>query len=140
MAQGYAIGPLDKDEIPFDWVKISGLMTRPKPNGKVRIILNLSKGDPSCVNDGFDKSDFPTVMGSVKRFVRMLISCGEGAEFTKLDWAAAYKHIRVRTEDVQLQFFKWLDKYLRYFLHRPRDHESPRGDHEIAHRLLTFYI
>ena len=111
LAQGYAIGPLDKDEIPFDWVKINGLMTRPKPNGKVRIILNLSKGDPCCVNDGIDKSDFPTVMGSVKRFVRMLISCGEGAEFTKLDWAAAYKHIRVRPEDVQLQFFKWLDKY-----------------------------
>ena len=63
------------------------------------------------MNDGIDKNDFPTVMGSVKKVVRMLTSCGEGAEFTKLDWAAAYKHIRVRQEDVQLQFFKWLDKY-----------------------------
>ena len=55
LAQRYAIGPMDKDEIPFVWVKINGLMTRPKPNGKVRIILNLSKGDPCCVNDGIDE-------------------------------------------------------------------------------------
>lgn len=111
LSQGYAIGPLERDEIPFEWVKLNGLMTRPKANGKVRIILNLSKGDPCCVNDGITKDDFPTVMGSIKRFIRMLTSCGQAAEFCKNDWAAAYKHIRVRPEDVQLQFFKWLDKY-----------------------------
>jgi hypothetical protein len=50
-------------------------------------------------------------VGDIKRFIRMLTSCGLAAEFCKNDWAAAYKHIRVRPEDVQLQFFKWLDKY-----------------------------
>ena len=39
---GYAIGPLERHEIPFDDIKISGLMTKIKPNGRVRVILNLS--------------------------------------------------------------------------------------------------
>lgn len=110
LEQGYAIGPLSKDDIPFDWIKVNGLMTKAKPNGKVRVILNLSKGTPSCVNEGIDKTEFPTVMGSVKRFLNILHSCGRGAEFAKMDWSAAYKQIRVRQEDVQLQFFHWLGK------------------------------
>ena len=62
LSQGYAIGPLDKDEIPFEWVKVNGLMTKTKPNGKVCILLNSSKGDPCCVNEGIDKENFPIVM------------------------------------------------------------------------------
>ena len=109
--KGYAIGPLDRQEIPFEDIKLSGLMTKIKPNGSVRVILNLSKGDPCCVNDGIDKGEFPTLMGSIKRVLIMLNSCGRGAEFCKCDWSAAYKQVRVRPEDVRLQFFKWLDKY-----------------------------
>ena len=109
--QGYAIGPMDKEEIPFDWIKISGLMTKLKPNGKVRLILNLSRGKPCCVNDGIDKKEFPTVMGSIKKVLIMLHSCGHAAEFCKNDWSAAYKQFSVCSEDVQLQFFTWLGKY-----------------------------
>ena len=32
-------------------------------------------------------------------------------QFWKNDWAAAYKQVRVRPDDVRLQFFKWLQKY-----------------------------
>ena len=39
---------------------MNGLMTKAKPNGNVRVILNLSKGIPSCLNEGIDKADFPT--------------------------------------------------------------------------------
>ena len=81
--QGYAIGPLDRHEIPFSDVKVSGLMTKIKPNGRVRVILNLSKGDPCCVNQGINKEEFPTLMGSIKKFIVMLNSCGRGAEFSK---------------------------------------------------------
>ena len=42
LEQGYAIGSLERHEIPFDDIKISGLMTKIKPNGRVRVILNLS--------------------------------------------------------------------------------------------------
>ena len=77
--KGYASGPLNRQEIPFEVIKLSGLMTNIKPNGSVRVILNLSKGDPCCVNDGIDKVEFPTLMGS--RVLNMLNSCGRGAEF-----------------------------------------------------------
>ena len=32
-----------RQEIPFEDIKLSGLMTKIKPNGSVRVILNLSK-------------------------------------------------------------------------------------------------
>ena len=47
----YCIGPYDQDEVPIEEAKISGLMCRMKPNGKARIIINLSKGKPSSVNE-----------------------------------------------------------------------------------------
>ena len=33
-------------------------------------------------------------------FVKILNRCGRAVEITKIDWAATYKHIRVRREDV----------------------------------------
>ena len=57
------------------------------------------------------KTTFLFRMGSIKNFLITLHSCGIGAEFTQCDWIAAYKHLRVRKEDVQLQFFYWLGMY-----------------------------
>ena len=34
LEQGYAIGPLCKDDIPFEWIKVNGLMTRPSRTAK----------------------------------------------------------------------------------------------------------
>ena len=48
-------------------------------------------------------------MGSIKKFIVMLNSCGRGAQFCKNDWA--YNQVRVRPDDVRLQLFKWLGKY-----------------------------
>ena len=50
LEQGYAIMPLKRHEITLSDIKIRGLLTKIKPNGRVRVILNLSKGDPCCVN------------------------------------------------------------------------------------------
>ena len=44
---------------------------------------------------------------------------------------------RLEDEKVEMEIIVEL-KEERYFLHRPRDHESPRVDHEISRRLLTF--
>ena len=38
--KGFAAGPFEKAEVPAA-AKISGMMCRPKPNGSVRVILNL---------------------------------------------------------------------------------------------------
>ena len=107
VTQGFAAGPFDpKDRPPT--AKVSGIMCRPKPNGTVRIILNFSSPEGSCVNDGIDNDDFPTSMSSTAEWIKVLDRCGKNALMLKIDWAAAYKHIHVRPEDLPLQYFSWL--------------------------------
>ena len=56
------VGPLTENELPFTGFTVSPLTTRVKPNGRIRIILDLSyphnkdvelgMGIPSSVNKG----------------------------------------------------------------------------------------
>ena len=85
-------------------------MTKPKPNGSVRIILNLSSPIGNCVNEGIDTDNFPTVMSSTTKWLRALHLAGHGAKICKIDWADAYKHIAVSLNDTNLQWFTWLGK------------------------------
>ena len=107
---GYAAGPYELDEIPDD-AKISGLMVKLKPNGKARLILNLSAPKGSSVNEGIDKKEYPAKMTSTMKFVRVLNKCGRNCKFVKLDWSAAYKQVKVAEEDRILQYFEWLGRY-----------------------------
>ena len=85
------IGPYDRNEVPFNMCKISGLMCRMKPNGKARIIVNMSKGKPNSVNEGIRKEDYPTSMSSTRAWLRIMWRCGRNCRFCKLDWCSAYK-------------------------------------------------
>jgi hypothetical protein len=49
-------------------------------------------------------------MSSTERWLGILERAGRGALILKIDWASAYKHIHVRREDLELQFFSWLGK------------------------------
>ena len=40
--KGLIVGPLDEEEIPWKDITVSAIMVRLKPNGKARIIVNLS--------------------------------------------------------------------------------------------------
>ena len=84
--------------MPAD-AKVNGIMCRPKPNGTVRVILNLSAPARMSVNDGIDSDDFPTSMSSTSKWVECLNMAGRGALMTKIDWSDAYKHLHVRPED-----------------------------------------
>ena len=59
----YARGPVEKKDLPKD-AKVSGIMTKAKPNGSVRVILNLSAPVGRSVNEGIDNSQFPATMSS----------------------------------------------------------------------------
>ena len=108
--EGLVIGPYDPGEVPFDRTKVSGLMCRLKPNGKARIIINLSKGKPMSVNEGIRKEDFPTAMSSTTAWIRIMLRCGRNCRFAKCDWASAYKQIRVHPDDIWMQGCAWLGK------------------------------
>jgi hypothetical protein len=107
--KGFAKGPFDEKSRPAN-VKINGIMCRPKPNGSARVILNLSAPAGGSVNDGIDVREFPATMSSTKKWLKVLQKAGRKCLILKIDWADAYKHVHVRKEDVDLQWFSWLGK------------------------------
>jgi hypothetical protein len=110
--KGYAYGPVEAALVPAA-AKVSGIMVRPKPNGSVRVILNLSAPKGRSVNDGIDKDDFPATMSSTAAWLAVLDKAGKGCLITKTDWASAYKHICVREKDTDLQWFSWGGKFFK---------------------------
>jgi hypothetical protein len=110
--KGYAFGPVRQSEVPAT-AKVSGILVRPKPNGSVRVILNLSAPKGRSVNDGIDKKEFPAKMSSTAAWLKVLDRAGRGCLITKTDWASAYKHICVREQDTDLQWFSWGGRYFK---------------------------
>jgi hypothetical protein len=110
--QGYAFGPVDEDDLPAG-AKVNSILTRTKPNGAVRIILNLSAPKGFSVNDGIDKEQFPASMSSTEAWVEVLNRAGRGCMMMKIDFADAYKHVPVAAEDTDLQWFEWGGKFFK---------------------------
>ena len=108
--KGFVYGPVDLAEVP-PGAQINGIMCRPKPNGAVRIILNMSAPTGVSVNDGIDLTDFPATMSSTTKWLEVLNGAGRECLIMKMDWSDAYKHIHVHPDDVDLQWFSWLGKY-----------------------------
>ena len=108
--EGYARGPVEKKDLPKD-AKVSGIMTKAKPNGSVRVILNLSAPVGRSVNEGIDNSQFPATMSSTTKWLRILNLAGKDCYISKTDWSMAYKQIAVHKDDVNLQWFQWMGKY-----------------------------
>ena len=77
---GLVVGPLDEEEIPFDDITVSAILVKLKPNGKARIIVNLSGPDneegPGSVNSGINVEEFPAKMSSTAKFVESLLRVG----------------------------------------------------------------
>ena len=105
----YVFGPVDLMDVP-PHAKFSGLMTRPKPNGSARVIINMSAPQGFSVNDGISNEDFPAFMSSTWQWVKALHKAGRFARMCKIDWSDAYKHLTVLLADTDLQWFMWLDK------------------------------
>jgi len=109
---GYVQGPVEEEDVPVE-AKINGILTRLKPNGSVRVILNLSAPRGLSVNDGIDIEEFPASMSSTQAWVKVLNKAGKNCWITKVDWADAYKHMAVAEEDLNLQWFEWGGKYFK---------------------------
>ena len=108
----FAFGPVDRHLVPAH-AKISGIMTRVKPDGSVRVILNLSAPKGRSVNDGIDAGKFPAVMSSTAAWVEVLNRAGKKCNMIKVDFSDAYKHVAVRQEDTDLQWFSWGGKFFK---------------------------
>ena len=107
---GFAHGPVRAEELPAD-AKVAGILCVEKPNGSVRVILNLSSPKVGSVNSGIKKEEFPAVMSSTAKWVEVLNKAGRRCRMVKADWQDAYKHIPVCQGDLNLQWFSWLGRY-----------------------------
>ena len=83
--EGIAFGPLLPEEMPWTDYSVNPILVRLKPNGKARIIVNMSspypkesdkKGDPKSVNSGINKEDFPATMSLIAKFAQSLMHSG----------------------------------------------------------------
>ena len=119
---GICVGPLKIDELPFEDFSVSPLTTRMKPNGRVRLILDLTyphtrgiklgMGIPMSVNSGIDTDLFKTEMSSTTLWLNSLRCGGVGALLSKMDWESAYKHAHVHHLDLKLHVFKFCNRYV----------------------------
>ena len=127
--KGIAAGPLTLEELQHEFGEeytVNTLTTRPKPTGALRIIVDMSSPRdkntevpgwlwaptlPGAVNTSIDPAQFPARMSSVKAFIRILFSVGRGALVAKIDWSDAYKHLKVRPEDLSLQVIQFAGRY-----------------------------
>ena len=112
--KGIMIGPMKEEQIPFkeQGIKVNGIMVKLKPNGVARVILNMSRGEPFCVNQGMESEErFEVTMSSTGKWLTALQSAGRGSFFCKLDWEAAYKQLRVQEGDIRQQFFCWAGRW-----------------------------
>ena len=75
-------GPFAKE--PFEACKISGLLAIPKPDGRVRPVVNLSGPKGSSVNDGMDKNklnaEWTVKMCTPAQFAQALLFEGKGSK------------------------------------------------------------
>ena len=110
--KGYVYGPVEEEEVPAN-AKINSILTRTKPNGAVRVILNLSAPEGCSVNDGIDIDNFPAFMSSTGAWLKVLNECGRDCWIMKIDFADAYKQITVVEADTELQWFEWGGKYFK---------------------------
>jgi hypothetical protein len=108
----FVYGPVTEEEVPAQ-AKINCVLTREKPDGTVRIILNLSSPEGLSVNEGINIDDFPATMSSTEAWLKVLNKAGRGCWFSKTDWADAYKHIAVRAQDQNLQWFQWGGRFFK---------------------------
>ena len=117
--EGICFGPLCPEEMPWKEYTVNPITVKLKPNGKARICINMSApylkesdppGTPASVNSGIDIDKYPATMSSTKTFLESLMRTGCPAEFAKVDWTNAYKHIAVRMEDHPLQVFEFCNR------------------------------
>ena len=95
VADGLCYGPLKPEEMPFEDYTINPIVVKIKPTGAARVCINMSapypkpwhkEDEPSAVNSGVNKEEFPAFMGSTRSFSISLIKAGCPAEMIKMDW------------------------------------------------------
>ena len=107
------VGPFE--ELPFTQLHVSPMMTRPKPDGSQRIIVDLSWPHGDSVNSYipdniFDNVEFTLCYPTVDHIVEQIASMGPKALIYKVDLKRAYRNLRTDPRDFTVLGLQWRDK------------------------------
>ena len=92
---------------PFPCLHCSPLGAAPKPDGSVRLILDLSSPRGCAVNEGNDPELFSVRYSSFDDAVRLVAHVGPSAALAKIDIRHAFRICPVRLDQLHLLGFQW---------------------------------
>ena len=103
--RGHTAGPFPVP--PFPISHISPLGAVPKPDGSIRLIMDLSQPKGCSINEFISKDEFPCKYTPFDEATRLVRLTGRGCFLTKIDIKHAYRLLPVRPEDWPLLVYCW---------------------------------
>ena len=96
---------------PFLDTHCSPVGSAPKPDGSVRLILDLSSPRGDAVNEHINQEDFACSYSNFDDAVNIVRKLGRGAWLAKADIKHAFRLCPVRQEQWHLLCYSWHGKY-----------------------------
>ena len=109
VTRGHTAGPFPAP--PFPITHISPLGAVPKPDGSIRLIMDLSQPKGKSINDFISKEAFPCKYTPFDEATRLVRKAGRGCFLSKIDIKHAYRLLPVRPEDWPLLVYCWQGQY-----------------------------
>ena len=131
LSRGHTSGPFPFP--PFPHTHCSPIGAAPKPDGSVRLILDLSSPRGQSVNDGISKEEFSCQYSKFDDAVSIVLHLGQGAFLAKADIKHAFRLCPVRPDQWPLLCFQWLGHFF-------TDTRLPFGSRSSPFIFNTFAI
>ena len=109
VTRGHTSGPFPFP--PFPHTHCSPIGAAPKPDGSVRLILDLSSPRGDSVNDGISQEDFRCAYSKFDDAAKIVLEIGQGAYMGKVDIKHAFRICPVQPEQWPLLCFQWSGQY-----------------------------
>ena len=103
--RGHTSGPFSVS--PFDVTHCSPLGAVGKPDGSVRLILDLSSPRGCAINEGISQEEFACEYSHFDQAVDMVRGLGRGCYMSKLDVKHAFRLCPVRPDQWHLLCYQW---------------------------------
>ena len=131
LSRGHTSGPFPYP--PFTHTHCSPIGSAPKPDGSVRLILDLSSPRGESVNDGISKEEFKCKYSKFDDAVSIVLHLGRGSSLGKIDIKHAFRICPVAPEQWPLLCFEWLGQFF-------TDTRLPFGSRSSPFIFNTFAI
>ena len=109
LSRGHTSGPFPFP--PFPHTHCSPIGSAPKPDGSVRLILDLSSPRGQSVNDGISKEEFSCKYAKFDDAVSIVLHLGQGAFLAKADIKHAFRICPVSPDQWPLLCYRWLGQF-----------------------------